>query len=262
LARSALANGGALGFDSGDLRHPDWVLACLASGEDAKAVNHIEIFRDRVVFVIGPIPVTETMVTTFAVTAALIVVAATLRSAVRHRPYSSLAIVAVMAFEWLETLVRDIVGRSVPWLVTCSGSLLFFIAGCNIAGQLPSIETPAASLATTSALAILVFLMVPVTGIYTRGFKGYMQHYLRPNPLLFPLEVLSEVSRTFALSLRLFGNMMSGHLIVALLVALAGVVVPIPLMALDLLIGLLQAYIFAVLATVYVGAAMRVGEET
>jgi F-type H+-transporting ATPase subunit a len=88
-----------------------------------------------------------------------------------------------------------------------------------------------------------------------------MQHYLRPSPLLLPLELLSEVSRTLALSLRLFGNMMSGHLIVALLVALVGVVVPIPLMALDLLIGLLQAYIFAVLATVYIGAAIRVGED-
>jgi F-type H+-transporting ATPase subunit a len=88
-----------------------------------------------------------------------------------------------------------------------------------------------------------------------------MQHYLRPSPLLLPLELLSEVSRTLALSLRLFGNMMSGHLIVALLVALAGVVVPIPLMALDLLIGLLRAYIFAVLATVYIGAAIRVGED-
>ena len=88
-----------------------------------------------------------------------------------------------------------------------------------------------------------------------------MRHYLQPSPLLVPLELLSEVSRTLALSLRLFGNMMSGHLIVALLVALAGVVVPIPLMALDLLIGLLQAYIFAVLATVYIGAAIRVGED-
>jgi F-type H+-transporting ATPase subunit a len=78
---------------------------------------------------------------------------------------------------------------------------------------------------------------------------------------LFPLELLSEVSRTVALSLRLFGNMMSGHLVVALLVALVGVIVPIPLMALDLLIGLLQAYIFAVLTTVYIGAAIRVGED-
>lgn len=224
-------------------------------------MHRIEIFRDRVLFEIGLIPVTETMVTTLGVTAALIGLAAALRWAVLHRPASSLAIVAIMAFEWLEALVSDIVGRPVPWLVTFSGSLFFFIAGGNIAGQLPGLETPAASLATTSALAVLVFLAVPIAGIYTRGLGGYVKHYLRPNPLLLPLELLSEVSRTFALSLRLFGNMMSGHLIVALLVALAGIVVPIPLMALDLLIGLLQAYIFAVLATVYIGAAIRVGDE-
>lgn len=225
-------------------------------------MNHIEIFRDRIVFGIGPIPITTTMVTTLGVSVALIATAALLRPAVLHRPYSNLAILALVAFEWLESLVRDIVGRPVAWLVTFSGSLFFFIAGCNMAGQLPGVATPAANLATTSALAVLVFLTVPVAGIYTRGFGGYLKHYLQPNPLLFPLELLSEVSRTFALSLRLFGNMMSGHLIVALLVALAGVVVPIPLMALDLLIGLLQAYIFAVLATVYIGAAIRVGEET
>ena len=223
-------------------------------------MNRIDIFHDRVLFDVGPLPVTTTTVTTLGVTVALVVIAAVLRSAVLHRPHSSLAILATMAYEWLDALVSDIVGRTVPWLVTFAGSLFFFIAGCNIAGQLPGIETPAANLATTSALAILVFLAVPIAGIATQGFGGYMKHYLRPNPLLFPLELLSEVSRTFALSLRLFGNMMSGHLIVALLVALAGVVVPIPLMALDLLIGLLQAYIFAVLATVYIGAAIRVGE--
>jgi F-type H+-transporting ATPase subunit a len=79
--------------------------------------------------------------------------------------------------------------------------------------------------------------------------------------LLFPLHLVSELSRTLALALRLFGNMMSGHLVVALLVALAGVVVPVPLMALDLLIGFLQAYIFTILACVYVGAAIQVGEK-
>ena len=89
---------------------------------------------------------------------------------------------------------------------------------------------------------------------------GYLTDYVRPNPLLFPLHVISELSRTVALALRLFGNMMSGHLVVALLVALAGLFVPVPLMALDLLIGLLQAYIFTVLACVYIGAAIRVGE--
>jgi F-type H+-transporting ATPase subunit a len=224
-------------------------------------MNHVDIFHDRVLLQLGPVPITTTIVTTVGVTAALLLMAIVLRAALRHRPQSTLALLAMLTYEWLDALVSDIVGRTVPWLVTFAGSLFFFIAGCNITGQLPGLKTPAANLATTSALAILVFLAVPIAGIYTRGLRGYMQHYLRPSPLLLPLELLSEVSRTLALSLRLFGNMMSGHLIVALLVALAGVVVPIPLMALDLLIGLLQAYIFAVLATVYIGAAIRVGED-
>ena len=103
---------------------------------------------------------------------------------------------------------------------------------------------------------------VPVAGIAARGPRGYLVHYVRPNPLLFPLHVVSELSRTVALALRLFGNMMSGHLVVGLIVALVGPFVPVPLMALDLLIGLLQAYIFTVLACVYIGAAIRVGEGT
>ena len=93
-----------------------------------------------------------------------------------------------------------------------------------------------------------------------KDLGGYLKHYFKPNPLLFPLHLISEVSRTFALSMRLFGNMMSGHLIVALLVALAGFLVPAPLMALDLLIGLLQAYIFTLLSIVYIGAALRAEE--
>jgi F-type H+-transporting ATPase subunit a len=224
-------------------------------------MNHVDIFHDRVLLQLGPVPLTTTIVTTVGVSAVLVLMAAMLRAALRHHPQGTLALLALLAYEWLDALVSDIVGRPVPWLVTFAGSLFFFIAGCNIAGQLPGLKTPAANLATTSALAILVFLAVPMAGISTRGLGGYMRHYLQPSPLLVPLELLSEVSRTLALSLRLFGNMMSGHLIVALLVALAGVVVPIPLMALDLLIGLLQAYIFAVLATVYIGAAIRVGED-
>jgi F-type H+-transporting ATPase subunit a len=97
--------------------------------------------------------------------------------------------------------------------------------------------------------------------VRTHGLWGYVKHYFRPNPLLMPLHVISELSRTLALSVRLFGNIMSGHLIVGMLVALSGFLVPTPLMALDVLIGLLQAYIFAILATVYVGAAIDAGEE-
>jgi F-type H+-transporting ATPase subunit a len=162
--------------------------------------------------------------------------------------------------EWLDRLVYDVTGRAEPSLVSLSGSLFLFIAACNLSGQLPGVDPPTASLATTSALAAIVFLAVPVAGIRARGLRGYLLGYFRPNPLMAPLHVISELSRTLALAVRLFGNIMSGHLVVALLVALTGFLVPMPLMALDVLIGLVQAYIFAILATVYVGAAMRATE--
>ncbi|MDH4063813.1 MAG: F0F1 ATP synthase subunit A, partial [Acidobacteriota bacterium] len=183
-----------------------------------------------------------------------------LRWGAARRPDGVIGIVAELAVRWPERLVVDVVGRPVPWLATFSGSLLYFLAGCALAGQLPGVRTPTSNLAITSALAGVVFLAVPAAGIRSQGVLGYFRHYLRPSPMMLPFELLSEVSRTFALSMRLFGNMLSGYLIVALLVALAGALVPVPLMALDLLIGLLQAYIFAVLTTVYVGAALRAQE--
>jgi F-type H+-transporting ATPase subunit a len=159
-------------------------------------------------------------------------------------------------------MVTEIVGRPEPTVAAISGALFIFIAACNLSGQLPGVHPATASLATTSALAVIVFLIVPVIGVRAQGIWGYTQHYFRPNPLLFPLHLVSEVSRTVALAMRLFGNIMSGHLVVGLLVALAGFLVPMPFMALDLLIGLLQAYIFAVLSAVFMGAAIGAGEET
>lgn len=224
-------------------------------------MNSREIFAETVLFQLGPLPVTQTMVTSLAISLVLVGLAVLLARAVRQDLMSMPGLAGAMVVEALDGLVADVVGKEIPWLTTFSGSLFLFIAGSNILGQLPGVKTPAASLATTSALAIVVFLAVPVAGIRAKGSWGYLRHYFTPNPLLFPLHLLSEFTRTFALSVRLFGNMMSGHLVVALLVALAGMVVPAPLMALDLLIGILQAYIFAILTTVYVGAAVRTGEE-
>jgi len=219
-----------------------------------------QIFGETVIARLGPIPLTETMMTSFIVSMALVAVALALRTGLSRSPNGTVAALALLTVEWLDRLVRDVAGRAEPALVTLSGTLFLFIAACNLAGQLPGVRPPTASLATTSALALIVFLAVPVAGIRARGVRGYLLGYFRPNPLLAPLHIISELSRTLALSMRLFGNIMSGHLVVALLVALTGFLVPMPLMALDLLIGLLQAYIFAVLATVYVGAAIRTGE--
>ena len=219
-----------------------------------------EIFGESVVFSFGSLPLTATMLTSLAISLFLVGVALGLRTASKRSPGGTAAALALLTVEWLDRLVRDVAGRAEPGLVTLAGSLFLFIAACNLAGQLPGVRPPTASLATTSALAVIVFLAVPVAGIRARGVRGYLLGYFRPNPLLAPLHVISELSRTLALSMRLFGNMMSGHLVVALLVALTGFLVPMPLMALDVLIGLLQAYIFAILATVYVGAAIRAGE--
>lgn len=222
---------------------------------------HLRIFGDPVLFHFGPVPVTETMVTSTAVSMGLIVAAAILRHLVKSRPHHWLAMLAFMGVESFDNLVEEIVGRRHPIVATLVGSLFLFIACCNIAGQLPGVHPATGSLATTSALAAIVFLSVPLAGIRTNGMWGYIKHYFRPNPLLMPLHIISELSRTLALAVRLFGNIMSGHLVVALLVALAGFLVPTPIMALDLLIGLLQAYIFAILSTVYIGAAISAGEE-
>ena len=224
-------------------------------------MTEISVFGDPVLLRLGPLPVTRATLTALAVSAALVLVAGILGHAIRRRPGSLLAIVAEFAMEWPDQLVTDIVGRPIPWLTVFSGTLFYFLAACSVAGQLPGVRTPTSNLGVTSALAVLVFLTVPAAGIQSQGVGRYLHHYISPSPFMLPLELMSEFSRTFALSVRLFGNMLSGYLIVALLVALVGAFVPTPLMALDLLIGLLQAYIFAVLSTVYIGAALRAREE-
>ncbi len=219
-----------------------------------------EIFRERVLVWLGPVPITPTMVTSFATSLLLIIVFGLLARAVLRRPEGRLAAAGRLTYGFLHELVTEAAGRASPGLEIFAGSLFLFISGAAVLGQLPSVAAPTANQAATSALAVLVFLAVPVVGVRARGLLGYLKHYVWPNPLLFPLHVISELSRTLALALRLFGNMMSGHLVVVLVVALAGLIVPVPLMALDLLIGFLQAYIFTILTSVYVGAAIRVGE--
>lgn len=217
---------------------------------------NLRIFEDPVLFWIGPLPVTETMVTSTVVTLVLIAMALLMRRMVARNPRHWLAVLAIYLVQWFDTQVREITGQQHNAVSSLAGSLFLFIAACNLAGQLPGAHPATGNIAATSALAAVVFLAVPIAGVRAHGLWGYLRHYFQPNPLLMPLHIISELSRTLALSVRLFGNIMSGHLVVGILVALAGFLVPAPLMALDLLIGLLQAYIFATLATVYIGAAM------
>jgi len=137
------------------------------------------------------------------------------------------------------------------------GTLFLFIAIAALATIIPGYESPTGSLSTTAALAICVFVAVPVFGIAEQGLRGYLDSYLKPTVIMLPFNIISELSQTLALAVRLFGNMMSGTMILAILLTVAPLVFPIVMSALGLLTGMVQAYTFSILATVYIAAATR-----
>lgn len=137
------------------------------------------------------------------------------------------------------------------------GTLFLFIVISNIFSVLPFYEPPTGSLSTTAALAICVLLAVPFFGIVKTGFRGYLKTYIEPTFIMLPFNLLGEITRTLALAVRLFGNVMSGGLIVAILLSITPFFFPIVMQALGLLTGVVQAYIFGILATVYIAAAVQ-----
>lgn len=137
------------------------------------------------------------------------------------------------------------------------GTLFLFIGIANLCIIFPGYTPPTASLSTTTALALCVFMAVPFFGISKSGLKDYLKSYLQPTFIMLPFNLISEVSRTLALAVRLFGNIMSGGLIIAILLSVSPFIFPIIMSALGLLTGTVQAYIFSILATVYITAAVH-----
>ena len=140
------------------------------------------------------------------------------------------------------------------------GTLFLFIATANLLTIFPIYEPPTGSLSTTLALALAVFIAVPLFGIQEQGLTGFLKTYLEPTAIMLPFNLISELSRTFALSVRLFGNMMSGSMILAVLLIITPFVFPIVMSLLGLLTGMVQAYIFTILATVYIAAAAEISD--
>jgi F-type H+-transporting ATPase subunit a len=144
-------------------------------------------------------------------------------------------------------------GKFLPFL----GTLFLFVAAANLCIVIPGYEPPTGSLSTTTALALCVLIAVPVFGISDQGLGGYLKTYTEPTLIMLPFNVISELSRTLALAVRLFGNMMSGAMIIAILLTIMPLVFPIVMTMLGLLTGMVQAYIFTILAAVYIAAATR-----
>ena len=140
------------------------------------------------------------------------------------------------------------------------GTLFLFIAAATVGTVIPGFEPPTASLSTTAALALSVFVAVPLFGISEQGLGGYLKSYAEPTVIMLPFNVISELSRTLALAVRLFGNMMSGAMIIGILLTITPFIFPIVMTVLGLLTGMVQAYIFSILAAVYIAAATRTRE--
>jgi F-type H+-transporting ATPase subunit a len=214
-----------------------------------------------VIFRWGPIVLNATIVSTWAVMALMVVgsriVTRKLTSETQLSRWQNLMEVLVTG---MRSQIRDISRQDPGKYLPFVGTLFLFIGVCNILGIVPGFEPPTGSLSTTAALAACVFVAVPLYGIAHQGLSYFVQ-YIKPSVFMLPFNIMGELSRTLALAVRLFGNVMSGTMIAAILLAVAPLVFPILMQALGLLTGLIQAYIFAILAMVYIAAATRVQQH-
>ncbi len=212
----------------------------------------------EILFMLGPVPVSRAVVTTWCIMAALTIVCwlSLRRTRMDAGPLQAVLEIVVEAMtSQLGEVVRTGTRAYLPLL----GTLFLFLLFANLSAVVPGMKPPTAHIETPAALATIVFLSVHYYGIRARGVGPYLRHYTRPNALLLPLNVLAEITRTFSLMVRLFGNMMSHEFVIAMVVFLAGLFLPIPFMLLGVLIGIIQAYIFTILAAVFIGAAVEGG---
>jgi F-type H+-transporting ATPase subunit a len=209
-------------------------------------------------FHVGPVPITAGVVTTWGIMAILAGGAAVVTRRLSLQPSKTQA-VAELIVDTVDGQIRDTMQLEPGPYRAFIGTLFAFIFVANWSSLVPGLEPPTAHLETCAALALLVFLAVIWFGIRAGGVRGYLGTFATPNPIMIPLNFIESLTRTFSLLVRLFGNVMSGVFVVGIVLSLAGLLVPIPLMALDLLTGAVQAYIFAILAMVFIAGAINDG---
>jgi F-type H+-transporting ATPase subunit a len=210
---------------------------------------------DVTLFHIGPAPITSGVATTWAIMAALTVAGFAVSRRLQRAPSKTQA-AAELIVEAVDSQIRDTMRVEPARYRAFVGSLFIFIFVANWSSLAPGVEPPTAHIETDAALALIVFVAVIVFGVRARGVGGWLSTFASPNPIMIPLNLIESLTRTFSLLVRLFGNVMSGVFLIGVVLSLFGLLVPIPLMALDLLTGAVQAYIFAVLAMVFIEGAI------
>ncbi len=218
-------------------------------------MTHASPLADTIALHAGPLQITTAVVVTWAIMAFLALGSWLVTRRLTSDPSRSQALLEVLV-TGIAGQIEEIVRKNARPVLPLLGTLFLFLLVANVSGLLPGIQAPTSRIETPAALALIVFGAVHYFGVRAHGLLGYLASFARPKLIMLPLNILSEITRTFSLMVRLFGNVMSGEFLIALILALAGLLVPIPLMALELLIGIVQAYIFSVLATVFIGAAV------
>jgi F-type H+-transporting ATPase subunit a len=214
-----------------------------------------------VLFHLGPVPITEAVVATWVIMAALVAGSILITRSLSLVPSATQAALELVV-DTVDGQIRDTMRVEPAPYRAFIGTLFAFIFVANWSTLIPSVEPPTAHLETDAALALLVFVAVIWFGIRAVGVRGYLATFASPNPIMIPLNFIESVTRTFSLLVRLFGNVMSGVFVIGIVLSLAGLLVPIPLMALDLLTGAVQAYIFAILAMVFIAGAVSTEQPT
>jgi len=208
-----------------------------------------------VAFYVGPVPVTTPVLTTSALVVVLGIAAWLLTRRLKVEPGRAQALLELLVTT-MTTQIGEAMQRSGRPFLPLVGTLFLFVLFANVLSVVPGVEAPTGHIETAAALALIVFLSIHWYGVRSRGLAGYLGRFAKPTFLMLPINIISELARIFSLMVRLFGNIMSGGFVVAIVVALAGLFVPVPLMALELVIGVIQAYIFAVLSAVFIGAGL------
>lgn len=208
------------------------------------------------VFTIGPIAVTVPVVTTWGIMLALVVLS-WLATRNLHQEPGPVQVILEGLIGAMDRAVREVLPNVATQVLPFIGTLWVFVVVANLVGIIPGLHSPTGTLSTTAALAVLVFFSVHWFGIRSEGLAAYLKHYLAPNPIMLPFHIMSEVTRTVALAIRLFGNIMSLEMAVVLVLLVAGFLVPVPLLILHIIEALIQAYIFGMLALIYIAGAIQ-----
>jgi F-type H+-transporting ATPase subunit a len=210
----------------------------------------------NVVLQIGPLAVTDVVVTSWGLTL-LLGFGAWLASRHLRLDPGPLQTALEGIVSAIEASVKEVLPQHTPQVMPFVATLWLFLVPANLVGLIPGLDSPTRDLSATAALAVLVFLMTHWYGIRAQGWASYLRHYLAPNPILLPFHIISEITRTVALAVRLFGNIMSLETAALLVLWIGGLLVPIPLLMLHIVEALVQAYIFGLLALIYIAGGIQ-----